>query len=384
MATYFNGCTVAAGKGSHASTITIHSNSKELEKTRSKIVQNAISSRLGHKPTQPMQIVKVDDDDVSYSALFLNAVKAGNFEEMCDIINETDNEILKSKTRRGKSAVYLACEKGHLTILDKLIRLGVSPNVTAKGRRTPLMAAIINAKIDCAFYLLEKPRIMKFDAYDIEGYTALIYAARHGCLAVLRKLLNLGVNVNAQSAEGYSALHNAAYYGKVNCLKELLGHKDIEREIKMKNGVTPFFLAAYSGYIECMHYLHTKETDVNVVNTDTGNTAFIVAANKCDPECLKFLALCENIKVNIQNICYDTAFMVLAGAISRMPHSRLTECLKIVMGDKRTDWTICNFVAKRPIDVIKNSHDTTYYIMAKNEYGMTVKKVNQLKSKTSE
>jgi uncharacterized protein len=70
-----------------------------------------------------------------------------------------------------------------------------------------------------------------------EGYTALMYAAQHGNLEGMGKLLDRGAQINAQSAEGITALMAAANAVQAKAVQFLLD-KGADIRLKAHTGST--------------------------------------------------------------------------------------------------------------------------------------------------
>jgi len=134
----------------------------------------------------------------------------------------------------GFDAVMIAALEGAVGNLKILLEAGASSAHEAKGRRIPARPGTI------------------FDAAAIErinrraeGVTALIEAARGGCDACVRLLLDRGADVNARSNAGVSALHFAAFKGNAAMVKALL-EAGAPVNIGDDRGLTPLIMAANS------------------------------------------------------------------------------------------------------------------------------------------
>lgn len=75
------------------------------------------------------------------------------------------------------------------------------------------------------------------NARDMDGYTALLFAASQGSKDIVEMLLKAGADVNAQNIEGQTALMRAAHFGLKDIVKMLITHK-ANVNIKDKRGRT--------------------------------------------------------------------------------------------------------------------------------------------------
>jgi ankyrin repeat protein len=84
--------------------------------------------------------------------------------------------------------------------------------------------------------------------------TPLWWAATNGHLEVVRELLTLGADPNAQNIYGETALHRAAYADHREVVKELINHK-ANINTPAEKGLTPLDYAASKNFSEVGHLL---------------------------------------------------------------------------------------------------------------------------------
>jgi len=144
--------------------------------------------------------------------------------------------------RHGMTALSLASEAGHLSIVSSLLRVpGVDVNAPDSNGCTPLMLAAQFGHIRVVKKLMAFPGV-HINSQDISGYTALMWAAVSGHNDVVQYLLNsahIDVNcrssegdryalVNARNVNGFSALVLAIAKGKKEVVQELINDPDID------------------------------------------------------------------------------------------------------------------------------------------------------------
>ncbi|MBR5894915.1 MAG: ankyrin repeat domain-containing protein, partial [Akkermansia sp.] len=214
----------------------------------------------------------------SYKASLLSAAEKGNFAMIRLLLmagadaNET--------TLRGKSALYLAAEHGHLSCVQLLtqqakVDVNAVPNFSTS---TPLSIASENGHVEVVTYLLTLPEI---DANTASPLTKACQNSRKACVEAL--LASPKVDVNADSplltaliynhdcanlllaapdinicqlgSNGTSPIHYAASNNLKDLLWSMLVMPNVDLEILDSNGNTPLFVAAQSGNSDCLYYI---------------------------------------------------------------------------------------------------------------------------------
>jgi|ETN07SMinimDraft_1059922.scaffolds.fasta_scaffold27627_4 ankyrin repeat protein len=92
---------------------------------------------------------------------------------------------------------------------------------------------------------------------------ALIDAARDGSIALVRRELSRGADVNAKDKDGFTPLHLAANKGHKEIVKLLIA-EGADVNAKDDGGRTPLHGTAYWGRKEIVELLIAKGADVNV------------------------------------------------------------------------------------------------------------------------
>ena len=118
------------------------------------------------------------------------------------------------------------------------------------------MTACMFGKFATAAFLLGSGAL--YHLTDINGDTALHWAAYKGHADLIRLLMYSGVDMQKPDYFGSTPLHLACLSGHVSCVRILCEKSKIELEPKDKNGKTPLQLAKSHRHAEIVRILHTE------------------------------------------------------------------------------------------------------------------------------
>jgi uncharacterized protein len=157
--------------------------------------------------------------------------------------------------------------------LKILIERGLGPNMVEPQRGyTALMLAIREDAPKVIDLLLATPGI-NLEAKARNGDTALMLAAFHGNLPVVKALLSRGVEVNRP---GWVALQYAAINGNPYIIKVLLDASAYIDAESPESKMTPIMLAAVRGHARAVSVLMSEGADISLKNAN-GMTALDLA-----------------------------------------------------------------------------------------------------------
>ncbi|SRR5450830_289160 len=157
--------------------------------------------------------------------------------------------------------------------LKQLIARGLGPNMVEPQRGyTALMLAIREDSLKVVDVLLSTPGI-DLEAKAKNGDTALMLAAFHGYLPLVKTLLSRDVEVNRP---GWTALHYAAINGNPDIIKVLLDASAYIDAESPEDKMTPVMLAAVRGRTAAVQILMQEGADISLKNAD-GMTALDLA-----------------------------------------------------------------------------------------------------------
>ncbi|NWX94232.1 ANR52 phosphatase, partial [Nothoprocta pentlandii] len=163
---------------------------------------------------------------------------------------------LDVRDHKGRTALYLATERGSTECVEVLTSHGASALVKERKRKwTPLHAAAANGNTDSLHLLIDSgERADITDVMDIHGQTPLMLAIMNGHVDCVHLLLEKGSTADAADKRGRTALHRGAVTGCEDCLAALLDHDAFVlcRDFK---GRTPIHFASACGHLEVLRTL---------------------------------------------------------------------------------------------------------------------------------
>jgi ankyrin repeat protein len=148
------------------------------------------------------------------------------------------------------------------------------------------------------------------DAKDREGKTALAKAAEADKLPLIRLLLERGANVNARAVDGSTALFYAAEQDR-GAVVALLLERGADPNLPGRKGVRPLAAAAFNGSTQSVEQIMKFGADPNALDSD-GSGAIVYAAGHGYAPVVALL-LQAGVDVNRRYAHGLTALMWVAG-----------------------------------------------------------------------
>lgn len=179
------------------------------------------------------------------------------------------------------------------------------------------LAGAMKIKDTAAVRQLLKQRV-DVSAPDVEGMTALHWAAHWDDLDTAKLLLKAGANAKAANRYGVTPLHEAATLGNVAMIEALL-KAGADANAEYGEGETPLMTAARTGNVGAVKMLLTFGGNVNARETWRGQTALMWAASENHAAVVKLLVELK-ADVNARSVHY--AFPKLTGGNGGIIHDR--------------------------------------------------------------
>ncbi|KAF6112679.1 ankyrin repeat domain 6 [Phyllostomus discolor] len=179
------------------------------------------------------------DAVAALSERLLIAAYKGQAENVVQLINKGAKVAV---TKHGRTPLHLAANKGHLPVVQILLKAGCDLDVQDDGDQTALHRATVVGNTEVIAALIQEGCAL--DRQDKDGNTALHEASWHGFSQSVKLLVKAGANVLAKNKAGDTALHVAASLNHKKVVKILL-EAGADGTIVNNAGQTPLEAARY-------------------------------------------------------------------------------------------------------------------------------------------
>nr|XP_009937321.1 PREDICTED: ankyrin repeat domain-containing protein 6 [Opisthocomus hoazin] len=205
------------------------------------------------------------------SERLLVAAYKGQVENVVQLINRGAKVAV---TKHGRTPLHLAAHKGHLHVVQVLLKAGCDLDIQDDGDQTALHRAAVVGNTDVIATLIQEGCAL--DRQDKDGNTALHEACWHGFSQSAKVLVKAGANVLAKNKAGNTPLHLACQNSHSQSTRVLLlgGSR---ADLKNNAGDTCLHVAARYNHLPIVRVLLTAFCSVHEKN-QAGDTALHVAA----------------------------------------------------------------------------------------------------------
>ncbi|XP_063009079.1 ankyrin repeat domain-containing protein 6 [Melospiza melodia melodia] len=205
------------------------------------------------------------------SERLLVAAYKGQVENVVQLINRGAKVAV---TKHGRTPLHLAAYKGHLHVVQVLLKAGCDLNIQDDGDQTALHRAAVVGNTDIIAALIQEGCAL--DRQDKDGNTALHEACWHGFSQSAKVLVKAGANVLAKNKAGNTPLHLACQNSHSQSTRVLLlgGSR---ADLKNNAGDTCLHVAARYNHLPIIRVLLSAFCSVHEKN-QAGDTALHVAA----------------------------------------------------------------------------------------------------------
>ena len=258
-----------------------------------------------------------EDENMNFTfeLALLEAVTAGNNEAVEFLLQLV---YIDNTNEEGKTALMLACERGHEDIVHSLLSAGANVDIQDNKGLSALMLAGMHNHISIIHMLLEanaNPHLTIFD-----GSNAIMIACQHGSYEVVELLISKGVDYKYQQEDGVNAFMLACQSGHTQIVKLLL-KEQVDPSVQNKNGWNGFIMACENGHTQIVKLLLKEQVDPNV-QMKGGWNAFMLACLNGHIQIVKML-LKKKVDPNIQRNDGMNALMLAC----KNGHTKIAELL---------------------------------------------------------
>ncbi|RHZ43686.1 uncharacterized protein CDV56_101993 [Aspergillus thermomutatus] len=191
-------------------------------------------------------------------------------------------ELRSSETQmrdRPTTSLHIAAHFGLTDLLRLLIDGGAEVDASDERGVTPLLSAVKAGHVNATVFLITESGANP-NLKDVAGGTAMAYAAMYGYEAIVRFLLDWGVEPESQFEKNYvcNPLHPAAANGHVSVMKLLLDEgATIDGLDSTKS--TPLRLAVQHGHESAVKLLLDRGSDLKLANNRPDPLVCVAAHN---------------------------------------------------------------------------------------------------------
>lgn len=221
------------------------------------------------------------EDDVMHSVMLPNGMVSiprplsecaglpGMTPEVMALLKKASIDI-RAQREVGKTELHVACKKGDVSEVKRLIDLGLDVNASMACGKTPMTLAIHQGSIDCVKLLLDNGASILPNPKDC-GWTPMHHAAREGRVDMIQLFVERGTDINVRCVDRETSLSRACMYsfseGKIACARYLLGNGAIVDPIGHYNR-TPLLHASGTGSLEIATILLDAGANINAMDKD--------------------------------------------------------------------------------------------------------------------
>ncbi|XP_028271008.1 ankyrin repeat and death domain-containing protein 1B isoform X2 [Parambassis ranga] len=171
------------------------------------------------------------------------------------------------KDKYGVTPIHLAAWFGSLDILKLLVQVGAEQKVENEEGLNILHCAAVNNHTEIVEYIINDLQMKELDKDDQSGNRAFALAAEHGCVDMLKMLMDpYNMATMKPNKRGDTPLHLAARNGHLDALQLLLQSFDTRDEVNM-DGETALYQAAANGEEESVLALLEAGCEPNILTT---------------------------------------------------------------------------------------------------------------------
>jgi ankyrin repeat protein len=171
--------------------------------------------------------------------------------------------LLEEKNSQGQTLLHLACQNGHLHIVNFLLGYGVQASTPNQEKEHPIHLAARFGHVFIVERLLEYG--VEVNARGAYGRTPLHIAVYNLRPLTVNLLLDKGADINAKASndQNKTPLHEAVIHGNSQMVMQLTERDSLNVQMKDAQGHTPLYYAVEDGLVEIATLLTGHESWIN-------------------------------------------------------------------------------------------------------------------------
>ena len=211
-----------------------------------------------------------------------------DFIKLMKVANKIGATPLSVRGYNDQTILHVACKKGDLSIVKKVLEAGAYPNVTDRFGCTPLYYACKNFHIECIReFMVQIPNVVcdlmkvanKIGATPLSirgdnGQTILHVACKKGDLSIVKKVLKAGADPNVTDRFGCTPLYYACKKGDLSIVKKVL-KAGADPNVTDRFGCTPLYYACKKGELSIVKKVLEAGADPNVKDKFGFHTTYV-------------------------------------------------------------------------------------------------------------
>ncbi|PVZ65654.1 ankyrin repeat domain-containing protein [Pelagibaculum spongiae] len=206
-----------------------------------------------------------------------NAVTGAYFKKRTDIVNLLMAKGAVFGAKYAEAALLSAYKEGNLELVNRLLDMGTTPNVSDDNGESLLAKTISRGDKTLAIKLLE----MGADPNARLNSSPLLFlVSGEGDSELVCKFLEHGASVNLPNDKGATALLYAASFNHYEIGEKLIEHGANVNATAVNSTSTPTIVAAVNGYHEFIAVLLKANANIEIRSADS-KTPLDIALNMC-------------------------------------------------------------------------------------------------------
>ncbi|MGI8542297.1 MAG: ankyrin repeat domain-containing protein [Aridibacter sp.] len=213
--------------------------------------------------------INIQDDERGGTALITASLRGQP--EAVKLLLDAGADVNKSFESGGLSAFGYACSRGHLEVMKLLIGMGKIDinDAVSNWKSTPLLEAAQSSNFKAVKFLIKNGT--NPNARDEMGHTAIhaaVFHEQNNSIAFIRNAPNVELNIiDAQDVQGKTALFYAAERGNIETVNTLISFS-ANVNIPDNSGYTPLMVATKGFHFEIVKRLVEVGADKNATAID--------------------------------------------------------------------------------------------------------------------